>query len=145
MEKKHEDFYLKLRSGIKNYLDKHNTKYANILLLAPDIFHLLVKLSLDNRVSFDMKVKFLAVIAYFISPIDLLPELFLGPLGYFDDIALAAYVLNKYVNEVDPGIVCELWAGDQEILTTLKNIIHNADSILGSGLWNKIKHYAKGK
>jgi uncharacterized membrane protein YkvA (DUF1232 family) len=141
MEKKHEDFYIKLRSDIKKYLDKHNTKYAEILLVAPDIFHLLVKLSIDKRVSFDMKVKFLFVIAYFISPLDLLPEMILGPVGYLDDIALAAYVLNKYVNEVDPEIICELWAGDQEILTTLKKIIHTADNMLGSGLWKKIKKY----
>jgi uncharacterized membrane protein YkvA (DUF1232 family) len=139
MNEKQEDFYLKLRKKIEAYLQKHDSKYTEYLLLAPDLFHLLVKLSIDPRVPTDKKAKFIAVIAYFISPIDLLPELLLGPLGYLDDIALTAYVLNQYVNENDAAVVRELWAGDQDILTTLKNIISRADKVIGSGLWKKIR------
>jgi len=139
MDEKQKDFYVKLRSKINAFLQKHETPYAEFLLLAPDLFHLLVKLSIDERVPSDKKLKFVAVIAYFISPIDLLPELFLGPLGYFDDIALTAYVINQYVNETDSSIVRELWAGDQDILTALKNIISTADKFIGSGLWKKIR------
>ncbi len=139
MDEKQKDFYVKLREKIQTYLQKHDTPYAEYLLLAPDLFHLLVKLSIDERVPSDKKLKFVAVIAYFISPIDLLPELFLGPLGYFDDIALTAYVINQYINETDSSIVRELWAGDQDILTTIKNIISTADKFIGSGLWKKIR------
>ena len=86
------------------------------------------------------KAKFLAVIVYFISPLDLLPEFLLGPLGYLDDIALTAYVLNEYINETDAQIVRELWAGDQDILTSIKNILVSADKMIGSGLWNKLRN-----
>ncbi len=139
MDEKQKDFYVKLRTKINAFLQKHETPYAEFLLLAPDLFHLLVKLSIDERVPSDKKLKFVGVIAYFISPIDLLPELFLGPLGYFDDIALTAYVINQYINETDSSIVRELWAGDQDILTALKNIISAADKFIGSGLWKKIR------
>jgi uncharacterized membrane protein YkvA (DUF1232 family) len=141
MNKGQEDFYLKLRSEIKKFLNTHHTKYADILLIAPDLFHLLVKLSLDDRVPVDRKVKFVAVIAYFISPVDLFPEIFFGPIGYLDDIALAAYILNNYINETDANIVAELWAGEQDILDILKKIINVADSMLGSGLWRRVKRY----
>ena len=139
MDEKQKDFYVKLRNKINAFLQKHETPYAEFLLLAPDLFHLLVRLSIDERVPSDKKLKFVGVIAYFISPIDLLPELFLGPLGYFDDIALTAYVINQYINETDSSIVRELWAGDQDILTALKNIISTADKFIGSGLWKKIR------
>jgi uncharacterized membrane protein YkvA (DUF1232 family) len=141
MDRDHEDFYVRLRNEIKNFLDKHNTKYADILLIAPDIFHLLVKLVMDNRVPVDRKLKFIAVIAYFISPLDFFPEMFFGPIGYLDDIALAAYVLNNYINELDPNIVSELWAGDEDILIILKKILKVADNMIGSGLWKKIRSY----
>jgi uncharacterized membrane protein YkvA (DUF1232 family) len=140
MDHYHQDFYRKLREKIDNYLVDHKRdKYSDILLLAPDLFHLLVKLSLDNRVPTAKKAKFLGVIAYFISPIDLLPELFLGPVGYFDDIALAAWVLNDYVNATDPAIVRELWAGDQDVLSTIKNILSVSDQLIGKGLWKKLR------
>jgi uncharacterized membrane protein YkvA (DUF1232 family) len=139
MNEEQQDFYKKLRNKIQAYLNKHNSKYTEYLLLAPDLFHLLVKLSLDPRVPSEKKAKFVAVIAYFISPIDLLPEIILGPIGYLDDIALTAYVINEYINQTDPQIVRELWAGDQEILTIIKNIVTTADKLIGSGLWKKIR------
>ncbi|MCK4558179.1 MAG: DUF1232 domain-containing protein [Calditrichia bacterium] len=139
MDEEQKDFYIKLRKRIGNYLREHDNKYADYLLLAPDLFHLLVKLSMDERVPSEKKAKFVLVIAYFISPLDLLPELFLGPLGYLDDIALTAYVINQYINETDPSIVRELWAGDQDILSALKNIISSADKFIGSGLWKRIR------
>jgi uncharacterized membrane protein YkvA (DUF1232 family) len=139
MDETQKDFYYKLRAKINAYLEKHDTPYADYLLLAPDLFHLLVKLSLDKRVPSEKKVKFAAVITYFISPIDFMPEMLLGPVGYFDDIALTAYVINQYINETDAAIVRELWAGDQDVLTVIKNIIAAADKLIGSGLWKKIR------
>ena len=139
MNKEQQDFYIKLRKKITNFLEKKNTPYADVLLLGPDMFHLLVKLSIDERVPTKQKAKFVGVIAYFISPIDLLPEFLLGPIGYLDDIALASYVLNNYINETDSKIVRELWAGDQDILTSIKNVLAIADKAIGSGLWKKIQ------
>ena len=139
MNEEQHDYYIKLRKKIEDYLRKHDNRYTDYLLLAPDLFHLLVKLSLDERVPSDKKAKFALVIAYFISPLDLLPELMLGPLGYLDDIALTAYVINQYINETDSSIVRELWAGDQDILTAIKNIISATDKFIGSGLWKKIR------
>ena len=139
MNQEQQDFYIKLRKKITNFLEKKNTPYADILLLGPDMFHLLVKLSLDERVPTKQKAKFVGVIAYFISPLDLLPEFLLGPIGYLDDIALASYVLNNYINETDSKIVRELWAGDQDILTSIKNVLAVADKAIGSGLWKKIQ------
>jgi uncharacterized membrane protein YkvA (DUF1232 family) len=139
MDEKQLDFYHKMRKKIHSYLQKHQPKYADYLLLAPDLFHLLVKLSIDKRVPGEKKAKFIAVLAYFISPLDLMPEVFLGPIGYLDDIALTAYVLNEYINENDASVVRELWAGDQDILTTIKNILYAADKMIGSGLWKKIR------
>lgn len=139
MNPEQQDFYIKLRNKINTYLETHHVKYGDALLLAPDLFHLLVKLSVDQRVSATTKLKFLAVIAYFVTPLDFLPEMFLGAIGYLDDIALSAYILNKYINEIDAGIVREHWAGSQDILTVIKNILLTANNMIGSGLWKKIR------
>lgn len=139
MDKEHDDFYKKMRGQIADFLEKKNFKYADILLLAPDFFHLMVKLSLDKRVPQDKKVKLVAAILYFISPLDFLPEMIFGPIGYMDDLALAAYVLNDFINSGDLDIIYEHWAGESDILASIQNVLTVADHYLGKGLWQRIK------
>lgn len=139
---KEMDFYQKLRVKIKKWLDSKNgahNRWAEYILLAPDIFHLLYKLTLDKDVYVADKAKLAAAIAYFISPIDLMPEALLGPAGYVDDLALAAYVLNGIINNTDPEVVRRNWAGDGDVLEVIQSILRVADKMVGSGLWKKLK------
>ncbi|MFW6309158.1 MAG: YkvA family protein [bacterium] len=142
MIKKHKDFYKKIREEINEWLNNKgkNYKFAEYLIFGPDLFHLLCKLSFDKDVPAREKAKLATAIAYFVSPVDLIPEAITGPAGYVDDIALAAFVLNNIVNNTDPEIVKRHWAGDEEILKVIKHILEIADKILGSGLWGKIKN-----
>ncbi|MFC1725137.1 YkvA family protein [candidate division KSB1 bacterium] len=141
MESDRSDFYRNLRIKIKDWLNKNpEYKWSEILLLAPDLFHLLCKLTADKDIPVTEKAKLAGVIAYFISPIDLIPEILLGPVGYLDDIALAAYVLNSLINKTDPEIIRRHWAGETDILLAVKNILAMADEMVGSGLWKKIKN-----
>jgi uncharacterized membrane protein YkvA (DUF1232 family) len=141
MDKKHLDFYKKIRTDVKVWvndnLDKEN-KWVDYILAAPDLFHLLCKLTADSEIPSNKKIKLVAGIAYFISPIDLLPEMFLGPVGYLDDIAVAAFILNDLINEVDPQIVKKHWAGEQDVLVLIKTILTNADKMIGSKMWKRI-------
>ena len=142
MDKKQLDFYQKLRKDIKQWVNKNldkDNKWSDYILLAPDIFHLLCKLSIDKDVPAGKKVKLVGAIAYFISPIDLIPEGIVGPIGYLDDIAVSAYILNDLVNEVDPQIIRKHWAGEKDILDLVKTILVNADKMIGGRLWQKIR------
>jgi len=142
MEKKQLDFYKKIRKDVKVWandnLDKEN-KWVDYVLAAPDLFHLLCKLTADSQIPKNKKIKLVAGIAYFISPIDLLPEIFLGPVGYLDDVAVAAYILNDLINEVDAQIVRKHWAGEQDVLALIKTILANASEMIGSKMWQRIK------
>jgi len=140
MNKAQRDFYQDIRIRIADYLDKNNFHYGDLLLMAPDFFHLIVKLSLDPRVDARKKAKLVFAIAYFISPIDLLPELFFGPIGYMDDLALAAYILNDFINNNDTDILYEHWAGPSDVLAAVQNILTLANNFLGEGLWSRIKN-----
>ena len=143
MNSEEQDFYKRIRKKVNDWLETNagnNKQWSEYILLAPDLFHLLTKLSLDKEIPESKKVKLLAVIAYFISPIDLLPEALLGPIGFLDDIALSAYVLNDIINNVDPKIVTRNWAGDKDILVLVKTILANASNFLGSKILRKIKN-----
>jgi uncharacterized membrane protein YkvA (DUF1232 family) len=142
MNSKEEDFYKKIRLKINKWIETNigkDNEWREYILLAPDLFHLLTKLAMEKDIPKSKKVKLAAAIAYFISPIDLFPEALVGPIGYLDDIALAAYVLNDIINNSDPKIVSRNWAGDTDILRLVKTILANANNFLGSGLWKKVK------
>ena len=74
-KKQRLDFYQLLRRKIKDWETKggENYKWAEYILLAPDLFHLLCKLAVDKDVPKKEKAKLAGVIAYFISPIDVIP------------------------------------------------------------------------
>ena len=141
----HKDFYIKLRDKITTWYENKTEKapeYADYILLIPDFFYLLVKLTLDNRVPAIDKAKFAGVIAYVISPVDFVPEALLGPLGYLDDLVLACYVLNLYINQqekANQAIVSELWPGNQDVLATIQSVLQKADKWIGSGALDKLK------
>ena len=143
---KQKDYYLQLRNKVSKWFEKNADKkpeYANYILLVPDFFYLLVRLTLDNRIAAIDKAKFAGVIAYFFSPIDFLPEALLGPIGYLDDLALTCYVLNLYINQQDEAgraVVKELWPGEQDVLDTIQSVMQKADQWIGSGLLKKIKN-----
>jgi len=135
------DFYQQMRDSIRTWLKGKgaNYQFAKYLLAAPDLFHLLCKLALDKEVPVGEKAKLAGAIAYFISPLDLIPEALVGPLGYIDDVAVAAWVLHGLVNKTNPEIVRRHWAGDGDVLDLVQQIIHLADEMVGSGLWAKIR------
>jgi len=142
MRDRNQDFYRQLRGQIRAWVgsDKgRSNRWAEYILFAPDLFHLLWKLSTDPDVAPTDKVKLAAAIAYFISPIDLIPEAVVGPIGYVDDIALAAYVLHSIVNHTDPEVLRRHWAGDGDVLDVIQRILAVADGMVGSGMWKKLK------
>ena len=73
----------------------------------------------------------------------MIPEGLVGPAGYVDDVALAAYVLNSVVKSVDPAVLNEHWAGDGDVLKTVQEILRVADGLVGSGMWKRIKGILK--
>ena len=61
----------------------------------------------DSRVSPLPKLIPLGAVVYFLSPVDILPELALGPLGMIDDVGLLILALNLFIAVCPPDIVME--------------------------------------
>jgi uncharacterized membrane protein YkvA (DUF1232 family) len=139
---RHEDYYQRLRGQIRDWLQSDEGKshqWAEYLLFAPDLFHLLWKLSLDPEVAASQKVKLAGVIAYFISPLDLIPEGIVGPVGYLDDIALTAYILHSMINHTDPEVLRRHWAGEIDVLEVIRRILAVIDKMMSSSVIRKLK------
>jgi len=142
LSEEHHTFYQRIRKKVREWAKENGDKYefSDYVLLAPDLFHLLCKLSADGDVPASKKAKLLGAIGYFVAPIDAVPEGVVGPAGYVDDVALSAHVLNDIINEVGEEVVQRHWAGGEDVLTVVQNILEMADEILGAGLWKEIKN-----
>lgn len=142
IDPRHRDFYQKLRRRIRNWAQSEegrSYRWAEYLLVAPDLFHLLCRLAVDRDVLLNDKLKLAAAIAYFVSPFDIIPEVVLGPIGYADDVVIAAYVLNSIVNNTDAEVLRRNWAGEDDILELMQSLLHKADEMIGTGTWQNIK------
>jgi uncharacterized membrane protein YkvA (DUF1232 family) len=141
MSEAKSDFYQSFRNDVRAWVEKEGrgNKWAEYIMVAPDLVHLLFKLALDPAVPSGEKAKLAAAIAYIVSPIDLIPEAIVGRVGYVDDVAVAAYVLNSILTATNPEVVKKHWAGDEDLLGVVQKILNKTDEMVGSGLWLRLK------
>jgi uncharacterized membrane protein YkvA (DUF1232 family) len=135
-------FYDRIRGTIQRYVDgkgKVLGKTAEFLLLVPDVFILLWRLTTDSRVSGKDKILLGSAVAYYVMPFDLIPEAIVGPIGYLDDLVFGVYVLNKILGNVDASVVREHWSGSEDVLDSIQRVLNAAESLIGKDLVGKIK------
>jgi uncharacterized membrane protein YkvA (DUF1232 family) len=134
-------FYHKLRSTIKLWAGGEKSRanrYASFILAGPDLFMLLLRLAQDDRVLGADKAKLAGAIAYFVNPMDFIPEAILGPLGLVDDVAVAALVVHGLLEHVDPAVVREHWEGNADVLDLIRQILAVADTMVGGSVWRRL-------
>jgi len=143
---KERAFYHRLRRTVKIWAGGNQNRanqYADLILAGPDLFMLVTRLSRDARVSRADRMKLAGAAAYFINPLDFVPELLLGPAGLVDDIALSAFVLHDVLENTDPAIVREHWEGDIDVLELVRQILTVADTMLGGRIWRRLMATAR--
>ena len=139
-------FYDRMRDNIRRYLESKGPvagTTGEYLLLAPDVFVLLWRLINDGRVNAKNKVLLGSGLAYYLFPLDIMPEAFLGPIGYLDDLVFGVYLLNKMLTDTDVAVLREHWSGRDDVLDTIRNVLNAADNLVGSEILGKLKRNVK--
>jgi uncharacterized membrane protein YkvA (DUF1232 family) len=136
----HDDFYKRLRDKVTRWADQQKipADLRDYLLAAPDLFHLLCRLVMDQRVAGREKALLGVGIAYVLSPIDLIPDVF-GPIGFVDDLIVMVIILDSVLKRVPRSIVDEHWAGTGDLLRLVRESLDKADSWVGKGLFRRIR------
>ena len=93
-------------------------RLATLLPNLVRLFHALVR---DSRVPRSSKVLLGFAMAWFVWPIDLVPE-FIPVLGPLDDVVVAALVLRHVPRKAGPDVIAEHWSGDQASLGILLRV-----------------------
>jgi len=142
ISKKRLQFYEKLRETITGFAQKKvgvkAEKYTEYVLALPDFFILLCRLFVDKRVKASQKLLVGGIIAYVMSPIDIIPD-FIPVIGYVDDLVLIVFGLNLVLNELDRQVVLDNWSGEQDVLGLMQKISAAAEEFLNKNILRKIK------
>lgn len=135
-------FYDHLRERIVRTVERRAGKLgpgvASALMLAPDIFILMLRLAMDKDVPKPTRALMASSLAYFILPIDLMPEALIGPVGYLDDLIIALGVLSQaFGKELEP-LAEKYWSGSGSLRTVLSDVLGSANALLGTSLYARV-------
>ena len=141
-EAKANRFYDRIRERIAGRVPGKGGRLQDLLFFAPDVFMLMFRLTRDERVTGKNKVLLGSALAYFILPLDLIPEL-LGPVGFVDDLLFGVYVLNRMLADTDEQILRDHWSGKGDVLDMIRRVMKAADGLVASDVLKSIKRMVK--
>jgi uncharacterized membrane protein YkvA (DUF1232 family) len=136
--------YDRLRATVIERRPGVGSGLRDVLMVLPDLTVLLFRLTRDPRVPIGAKIIAGLGVAYILSPIDLLPEILLGPIGLIDDLLVVATALSRLLKSVHPDIVREHWSGQGDALDAIHRVTSWADTQLTSRLPDAVRRLFKG-
>ena len=142
-------FYDRLRKRIQAYVEKKGGRLAphvvDLFLVIPDVFILLLRLALDKDVPKESRRLVGGALAYFVLPVDLLPEAIVGPAGYADDLLLAVAVLaHAFGRDLEPYAE-KYWSGSSSLRRTVGDALEAGHGLLGTDLYGRLRSLLASK
>jgi uncharacterized membrane protein YkvA (DUF1232 family) len=126
--------YDRLRASVVRLEPGASSGLRDFALLLPDLVVLLLRLLRDPRVPFGAKAIALLGVSYALSPIELLPELLIGPVGLVDDLLVISAALSRIVNKVHPDLVRSHWPGQGDALDAIRRVTAWSEGVFTNGL-----------
>ena len=88
------------------------------LRLLPDVVRLVRRLAADRSLPGAVRIRLWLLLAYLLSPIDLVPDV-VPVIGYADDVVVVAWVLRSVVRRAGSGALARHWPGPPEGLVAV--------------------------
>lgn len=136
------DYYTVGRDYVEKKLPQKVKNYSDYLFIVPDMAALIYRLLKDRRVSVKTKLIISAAAAYIAFPTDIIPDR-IPFIGSVDEIAVAIFALERIVSDVPTLIILENWAGKNDIVFVIKNIIEYAVNFTGAKNVEKIYNFVE--
>ena len=89
--------------------------------LIPDVARLVPRLARDRTLATDVRVRLWLLLAYLVSPIDLVPDM-IPVIGWADDVILVLLVLRSVVRRAGPAALERHWPGSPAGLAALRRM-----------------------
>ena len=125
MEEQFKDFYDTLVENLEAY----NGEYASFIDCGPNLFKLLCDI-LDRDIKQEIRRDICGAIAYYVVPMDVIPEQIYGPYGYIDDIFMSVYALRQVADEYGYEFIQEVWEYDSDIKEVMDDCYEKSMDVL---------------
>jgi uncharacterized membrane protein YkvA (DUF1232 family) len=102
--------------GVKGRFDLAVLRGAARML--PDLLRLLKRLAVDPSLPRGVRIRLWLLLAYLISPIDLVPD-FIPIIGYADDAIIVAIALRSVIRHSSPEAIGRHWPGTPDGLAAI--------------------------
>lgn len=135
--------YDRWRAALRRPLPGASPDLRDALLALPDLVVLVLRLLRDPRVRPGDKAIALLGVAYVLSPIDLLPEFLIGPVGLLDDVFMLALTVSRLVNRVHPDVVRAHWSGQGDVLEAIQRLSGWGERQLGGRVRSLIGRWTR--
>lgn len=108
-------FLLLARQGVER------VRLVEGLRLLPDLVVLMRRLAGDSSLPRGVRVRLVLLLAYLVSPIDLVPD-FIPVLGHLDDAVVAAFALRSVIRRAGVPALRRHWPGTPEGLASVERL-----------------------
>jgi uncharacterized membrane protein YkvA (DUF1232 family) len=102
-------------TSLRRFVAGYRGARERAVLLAPEVFTFFARLLVDPRLSRDARHVVTSVLAYFVTPDDVLPEAELGPLGLMDDLFAASHAYRTLRRELPTELLSDAWQADEDL------------------------------
>lgn len=126
MEIDFKDFYDVLCENLESY----QGEYASFIDYGPKLFKLLTDVLEKEEVNSEYRLEISAAIAYYVVPMDVIPEQIYGPYGYIDDIFITVYVIKKLADEFGYEFLEEVWGEEQNLESVTEECYTKSKEVL---------------
>lgn len=145
-ERRANRFYDRIRASVDRAISGRGgslNKVKDYLLLAPDVFILLWRLARDPRIGGRHRMLLGTGVAYYLLPLDLIPEALIGPVGLLDDLVLGVFILNSVLSDTDEAILREHWSGSEDLLGAIQRVLAAADGLVPTRMVERIRKFVR--
>ncbi len=101
---------------------EERTLLQELVLLLPNLVKLAKGLLTDSRVPLRRKLLLAALVAYLVSPIDIIPD-FIPGLGQMDDVLIVVLVLHGLISSVGEDVLLEHWRGRPDVILLIRRAL----------------------
>ena len=129
---------------LKDEILSFKGNYERFVDYIPEFFRLLCNLLNEKGISREDRLMINAALAYFVTPLDVIPEDIYGPAGYIDDVFICTVVLKRIESKYGDKILIRNWEDDEEdVIQAIHESYEKSKRILeDKGLKERVLKYA---
>jgi uncharacterized membrane protein YkvA (DUF1232 family) len=120
------------RAALRDCVNDYTGAHQQAVVQTPHVFQFFANLFAHEELSSSARTVVAGVLAYFVTPNDVMPEEDLGPFGLLDDLYVAAYAFRLIRRgEVPQRLLEDAWQGEGDLEAVMDTVYCESRAAVG--------------